>query len=353
MNIRTVLIPMQSPVSLRTRCALALLLSVLGSVALAAESPGLPIDMQAVRMHGKGGPEVLRFERAPLPQVGDGQVLIRVRAAGVNPIDWKIRQWGRRAGGGQPWIPGFDAAGAIAQVGDGVERWRVGDEVMAHTSPVGGGAYAEYAVANARDIALKPRGMSFDEAGGIATAGVTVWNYLVRSVGSLEKKRVLIHGGAGGVGSAAVQIAKARGAVVIATASARNHEYLRSIGADETIDYTTTRFEDAARDIDIVFDTVGGETLQRSYAVVRRGGTLISVADGVSSRECAERALSCPDEAPNQASSVALDAIRELAEAGKFRLNVEKAFPLQQAAEAQELNRQGRTRGKIVLRVGT
>lgn len=337
----------------RTRCAFALLGFFLLNATLAAEPAALPSDMQAVRMHGKGGPEVLRAERVPLPEVGDGQVLIHVRAAGVNPIDWKIRQWGRRAGQGQPWIPGFDAAGVIAQVGEDVERWRVGDEVVAHTSPVGGGAYAEYAIANARDIALKPRDMSFDEAAGIPTVGVTVWNYLVRNVDSLQGKRILIHGGAGGVGSAAVQIAKARGAVVIATASARNHEYLRSIGAAQTIDYTTTKFEDAARDIDIVFDTVGGETLERSYAAARRGGTLISVAGAVSAQLCAERGLTCPDEASSRGSGEALEAIRELAEAGKFSLNVERTFPLAQAGAAQELNRQGRTRGKIVLRVAT
>lgn len=343
---------MLSSVAPRIRCALALLCFVLGSAAL-AESPALPPDMQAVRMHGKGGPEVLRVERLPLPRVGSDQVLIRVRAAGVNPVDWKIREWGRRPGQPQEWIPGFDAAGVIAQVGKGVERWRVGDEVIAHTSPVGGGAYAEYAVANARDVARKPSGMGFEEAAGIPTVGVTVWNYLVRTAGSLAGKRILIQGGAGGVGSAAVQIAKARGAHVIATASGRNHEYLRSIGVDQTIDYTTTKFEDAARDVDIVFDTVGDETLQRSYVVVRRGGMLISVAGRVSAQECAERAISCPNEAPSQGSGVALDAIRELAEAGKFRLNVERAFPLEQAAQAQELNRRGRTRGKIVLRVGT
>jgi NADPH:quinone reductase-like Zn-dependent oxidoreductase len=331
------------------RSAPALLLLVLANVSFATESP-LPADMQAVRMHGRGGPEVLRLDRAPLPQVRNGQVLIRVRAAGVNPVDWKIRKRGTRSGA--PWIPGFDAAGVIAKVGSGVEKWRVGDEVMAHISPVGGGGYAEYAVANARDTARKPRGMSFEEAAGIPTVGVTVWNYLIKNVDPLEGKRILIHGGAGGVGSVAVQIAKARGAHVIATASARNHAYLRSIGADELIDYNTTKFENAAKNVDIVFDTVGGETLQRSPAVLRKGGTLISIAGRASSQGCAQRGLSCPDEAPNDASGVPLDAIGQLAEAGKFHLNVDRTFPLGQAAEAQELNRKGHTRGKIVLVVG-
>jgi NADPH:quinone reductase-like Zn-dependent oxidoreductase len=331
------------------RSAPALLLLVLANVSFATESP-LPADMQAVRMHGRGGPEVLRLDRAPLPQVRNGQVLIRVRAAGVNPVDWKIRKRGTRSGA--PWIPGFDAAGVIAKVGPDVENWRVGDEVMAHISPVGGGGYAEYAVANARDIASKPRGMSFEEAAGVPTVGVTVWNYLIKNVDTLEGKRILIHGGAGGVGSVAVQIAKTRGAHVIATASARNHAYLRSIGADELIDYNTTKFEDAAKNVDIVFDTVGGETLQRSPAVLRKGGTLISIAGRAPSQECTQRGLSCPDEAPNDASGVPLDAIGQLAEAGKFHLNVDRTFPLGQAAEAQELNRKGHTRGKIVLVVG-
>jgi NADPH:quinone reductase-like Zn-dependent oxidoreductase len=350
-DAHTVVIPMLSSASLRTRCALALLGFLAVNVTLAAEPPALPSDMQAVRMHGKGGPEVLRLERVPVPQVGGDQVLIRVRAAGVNPVDWKLRERGARAG--QAWIPGFDAAGVIAKAGTSVERWRAGDEVIAHISPVGGGGYAEYAVANARDIALKPRGMSFEEAAGIPTVGVTVWNYLVRNIDSVKGKRILIHGGAGGVGSAAVQIAKARGAHVIATASGRNHEYLRSIGVDQAIDYTTTRFEDAARDVDIVFDTVGGETLQRSYAIVRRGGTLISIVGRLSAQECAQRGINCPDEAASEGSGVALDAIRDLAEAGKFRLNVDRTFPLAEAAQAQELNRKGHTRGKIVLRMGT
>lgn len=335
------------PVRARTVRAIALCCLALAGPTSAAETGALPANMKAVRMHGSGGPEVLKVERLPLPRLRDDQVLIRVRAAGVNPVDWKIRERGRRAG--QEWIPGFDAAGVIVKVGKDVQRWKAGDEVMALTSPSGGGAYAQYVTVNARDIAAKPRAMKFEEAAGIPTVGVTVWNYLVRPAGSLEGKRVLIHGGAGGVGSSAVQIAKARGAHVTATASARNHAYLRSIGADEVIDYTTTKFEDAARDIDIVFDTVGGETLQRSHVVPRRGGMLISIAGRASAQQCTERGIQCPDEAPNEGATAALDAIRQLAEAGKFSLNVDRTFPLDQAAQAQELNRQGRTRGKIVL----
>jgi NADPH:quinone reductase-like Zn-dependent oxidoreductase len=334
----------------RTTWALALATFAVGGFALAEAPPALPSTMQAVRMHGAGGPEVLRLARVPLPQVGEGQVLLRVRAAGVNPVDWKIRERGRGAAR-EPWIPGFDAAGVIAKVGPGVAGWKVGDEVMALLGPSGGGGYAEYARVNARDVARKPRGMGFEEAAGIPTVGVTVFGHLVRPVESLKGKRVLIHGGAGGVGSAAVQIAKAHGAHVIATASARNHDYLRSIGVDQAIDYGTTRFEDAARDVDLVFDTVGGETLARSYGVVGRGGTLISIVERVSAERCAQRGLSCPDEAELAGAGAALEAIRELAEAGKFRLNVDRTFPLAQAAQAQELNRKGHTRGKIVLRM--
>jgi NADPH:quinone reductase-like Zn-dependent oxidoreductase len=301
-------------------------------------------------MHGAGGPDALRVERVPLPEVGDGQVLLRVRAAGVNPVDWKIRERGRRAER-EPWIPGFDAAGLIAKLGPGVTGWKVDDEVIALLSPSGGGGYAEYARVNARDIARKPRDMGFEEAAGIPTVGVTVYGYLVNAVESLQGKRVLIHGAAGGVGSAAVQIAKAHGAHVIATASARNHDYLRSIGVDQAIDYRTTKFEASARDVDIVFDTVGGETLERSYDVLRRGGTLISIVERVSAERCAQQGLTCPDEAESDGAGEALDSIRQLAEAGKFRMNVDRAFPLAEAAQAQELNREGRTRGKIVLRM--
>lgn len=326
--------------------------TALALVALALAGATLPPDMQAVRIHGAGGPEVLKLERVPVPQAGEGQVLLRLRAAGVNPVDWKIRERGRRSAN-EPWIPGFDGAGVIAGVGAGVTGWKVGDEVMALLSPSGGGGYAEYAVAHARDIARKPKDMTFEEAAGIPTVGQTVYGYLVRPLDTLEGKRVLIHGGAGGVGSAAVQIAKARGAHVIATASARNHDYLRSIGVDQAIDYTTTKFEDAARDVDVVFDTVGGETLARSYAVLGAGGILISIVERTSPDRCAERRISCPPPAPAEGAGVALEAIRELAEAGRFSLHVERAFPLAEAAQAQELNREGRTRGKIVLRIGS
>ncbi|HEU4531062.1 MAG TPA: NADP-dependent oxidoreductase [Steroidobacteraceae bacterium] len=322
------------------------------TAAIAADSSALPQDMQAVRAHGSGGPEVLRYERAPLPGVADDQVLIRVRAAGVNPIDWKLRERGPRGGAGNERILGFDAAGVIAKVGKEVQGWRVGDEVVALTSPAGGGAYAEYVAAFARDVARKPKNMTFEQAAGLPVAVTTVWSYLVRTVDSLEGKRLLIHGGAGGVGSVAVQIAKARGAIVIATASARNHDYLRSIGADETIDYTKVRFEQAARDIDIVFDTVGGETLERSYVVPRRGGTLISIAGRLNLQQCTERGLDCPPPEGNEGAGVSLEAVRALSEAGKFSLNVDRTFPLAQAAQAQELNRAGRTRGKIILVVG-
>ncbi len=317
--------------------------------ASAADSATLPQDMRAVRLHGKGGPEALRLERVPLPQAADDQVLIRVRAAGVNPIDWKLRERGARSG--QPRILGFDAAGTIVAMGADVKGWKAGDEVMALTSPSGGGAYAEFVVAYARDIARKPKSLSFDEAAGVPTVGSTVWTYLVLNAGDLKGKRILIQGGAGGVGSVAVQIAKARGAHVLATASGRNHEYLRSIGVDEPIDYTKLRFEDAARDVDIVFDTVGGDTLQRSYAVVKRGGMLISIVNAVSARECDSRGISCPPEASGSGAHEALAAIGELAEARRFRINVDRVFPLKEAAQAQELNKAGHTRGKVILRV--
>jgi NADPH:quinone reductase-like Zn-dependent oxidoreductase len=337
----------------RLRGALALLCIATGPAVLAADSSALPSQMNAVRAHGKGGPEVMRYERVPLPKVGDDQVLIRVRAAGVNPIDWKLRNWGPRAGKPQERILGFDVAGVVAAAGKNVKGWRAGDEVVALTSPAGGGGYAEYAVANSEDIARKASNMSFEQAAGIPVAGTTVWNYLVRNA-DLKGKRILVQGGAGGVGSAAVQIAKARGAVVVATASARNHDYLRSIGADEVIDYTKVKFEDAARDIDIVFDTVGGETLQRSYAVPRRGGMLITIVERLSAQECSERGISCPDEAtPAEGAGISLEEIRKLAEAGKFQINVDRTFPLPEAAQAQELNREGRTRGKIVLTIGS
>lgn len=330
------------------RFPLALGTLIVSAVVAASGAEG----MLAVRAHATGGTEVLRVERIAIPQAAAGQVRIKVAAAGVNPVDWKIREkgFGRVISSEAPWIPGFDVAGTVDSVGEGVSGWRAGDAVVASLQNAPQGGYAEYAIAPAEDVVRAPAGWSLEAAAGLPTVGTTVWRYLVQAGGIRKGERLLVQGGAGGVGSVAVQVAKAHGARVIATASARNADYLRSIGADEVIDYQAARFEDRVSGVDIVFDTVGGETLARSLAVVRPGGRLVTVAGRPDSAACEAARVLCIGGPRPEPLGPALREIVALAEAGKLALNIDRVFPLEEAAQAQELNRAGRTRGKIVLR---
>lgn len=308
--------------------------------------------MRALRMHEYGPSEVLRIETIPAPSPGAGEVRIRVHAAGVNPIDWKVRsgKLQKNYPVRLPYIPGRDISGTIDSVGSGVTRWKTGEAVIANAE---GGGFAEYVVVTERDIARKPARLSHEQAAGIPVASLTAWRTLIEAADVQKDQRVLIHGGAGGVGSVAVQLAHWRGAHVIATASERNHEYLKSIGADEVIDYRSTRFEDAAKHIDVVLDTVGGETLARSSAVLRRGGMLLSIVGIPSAQACSERRILCPEwEAQNpQYAGEQLAKVGQLFDAGNIKMTVEAMFPLEDANEALELSEAGRARGKIIVKV--
>jgi NADPH:quinone reductase-like Zn-dependent oxidoreductase len=337
--------------------------SVIASLFLAASAATLPVvgapatQMRAIRMHDYGGAEVLRLETVPVPQPGEGQVRIRVHAASINPIDWKIRAgllkkfYPVRL----PYIPGRDVAGTIDAVGPGVPRWKAGDAVIAMVDlvPPGGGAYSEYVVVPAQHVAPKPARLSFAQAAGIPLVALTAWQSLIETADLQRGQKILIHGGAGGVGSMAVQIAHWRGAHVVATASQRNHAYLKSIGADEVIDYRATRFEDIVTDADIVLDTVGGETLQRSPAALKEGGTLVSIVGLLSPAFCSERKIRCPDpeSATRPQPREPLVQISRLFDSGDLQVHVDAVFPLEEAGEAQRQSEMGRTRGKIILRV--
>jgi NADPH:quinone reductase-like Zn-dependent oxidoreductase len=305
-------------------------------------------------MHGYGGPEVLRVDDVPIPEPGAGQVRVRIHSVGINPFEWKLREGRMRARIELklPHIPGFDVAGVIDKLGAGADSWKFGDAVVAalHRAPQGG--YAQYAVVSIEDIVMKPATLSFDEAACLPTAGTTAWRFLVELAGLRSGQIVFIQGGAGGVGSAAVQIAKARGARVITTASAHNVEYLRSLGADEIINYRVERFEPHMRSADIVLDTVGGEVLERSAAAMQPGATLVCPAGPPPAEQCERAQIKCPPAVwPPSAFGPRLREITALVEAGKFRVNIDKVFALEDASIAQELNRQAHTRGKIVLRV--
>jgi NADPH:quinone reductase-like Zn-dependent oxidoreductase len=285
----------------------------------------------------------VKMESMPIPEPGPGQVRVKVHAVSVNPVDWKIAA---RAAPGSRQVAGRDLAGVIDAVGDGNGTWKVGDEIIgiAHT-----GSYAQYALASTNAIALKPKKMSFQESAGLPIVAETAYRAVILVADVQKGQRVLIHGGAGGVGSQAVQIAKARGAYVIATASARNHEFLRSLGADETIDYTTTRFEDQVKDVDVVVNTADADTNARSIGVVRQGGILVSVVGAPNAGACTAARIRCS--VTGLVNGEMLSKVVELADAGKLKVSIERRMPLTDAAKAWELNRAGHTRGKIILDV--
>jgi len=246
-------------------------------------------------------------------------------------------------------VQGADASGIVVALGAGVSAFKCGDAVVAYLDDSPQGGYAEYATVVVSSVAPKPVGLTFREAAAYPLVAVTAWQ-MIEVAHVAKGDRVLVQGGAGGVGAMAVQIAKARGAYVIATASARNQEYLKSIGADETIDYTATAFEQVLHDLDVVLDTVGGDTLKRSPAVLKKGGRLITITGRPPADVCAARGITCVTAGASNGGN-ALAQVSDLVRKGQLRVNVEATFPLEKAGEAQELNRAGHTRGKIVLDV--
>ncbi|MCX5145249.1 MULTISPECIES: NADP-dependent oxidoreductase [unclassified Streptomyces] len=306
--------------------------------------------MRAVVVSQWGGPEVLTEVEAERPEPGLNEILVRVHAAGVNPVDWKTRASGGLIGWGEVPMVGWDVSGTVEAVGPGVTLYRAGDEVygMPHF-PRQAGGYAEYVVAPTRHFARKPAALDHVQAAALPLAALTAWQALVDTAGVSAGQRVLVHAAAGGVGHLAVQIAKARGAYVIGTASAGKHELLRELGADEVLDYRTTDFEDAVSDVDIVIDAVGGDYGQRSLKVLKPGGHLVT--------------LPGPDGLPADPQGVhaswvlvepdlkGLEEIAALADQGLLKPLIDTVLPLEQAAKAHEIGEQGRTTGKIVLTV--
>ena len=284
-----------------------------------------------------------QLQTVPKPVPQPGQVRIRVRAASVNPVDWKQAA---HAAPGTRMIPGRDLSGVIDATADAAGPWQVGQAVIAIAT---GGSFAEYALASVNAVAAKPQRLSFEEAAGMPVTGETAWRALVTIADVKPGQRVLIHGGAGGVGSSAVQIAKARGAYVIATASPSHDAFLRSLGVDELLDYHKVRFEQKLKGIDVVLNTVDADTGARSIAVVRPGGILVSVAGAAPEAQCEAANIRCA--VTGHATGEMLRSLSELADQGKFRIHIDRQFPLAEAAKSLELNRQGHTGGKIILEV--
>ncbi|MHC3467249.1 NADP-dependent oxidoreductase [Streptomyces sp. 7R007] len=309
--------------------------------------------MRAISQDVLGGPEVLREVQIERPEPRTNEVLVRVRAAGVNPTDWKHRATGGFLGE-PPFVLGWDVSGVVEAVGVGVARFKPGDEVFGMLSyPFGHGSHAEYVTGPARWFAHKPASIDHVQAGALPLVSLTAWQALVEYADVRPGQRVLIHAAAGGVGHVATQIAKARGAYVIGTASAGKHEFLRGIGVDEAIDYRETDFAEAVKDVDVVLDTIGGETSTRSLRVLRPGGLVVSILP-VGSNDFPEEAERLGVRALRMlvdASHSGMEAIAALVEAGKLRATIAGTFPLADAAEAHRLGDTGRTTGKLVLTV--
>lgn len=292
----------------------------------------------AVIVNGK-----VEMQKVPVPEPQPGQVRVRVHAAGVNPVDWKLAAFNRGPG---VRIAGRDLAGVIDAVGPAVDGWHTGDAIIG-VAARGSGSYAEYALASVKAIAHKPNGMSFEEAAGMPVVGETAWRAIV-TVGNVQPgQKVLIHGGAGGVGSSAVQIAKARGAYIIATASPRNNDFLKSLGVNRVIDYHTTRFEDVVSGLDLVLNTVKPDYNDRSISVLKPGGILISIVGPPPAQKCAAAHIRCG--VTGLATGEMLSHVVDLANAGKFHIYIDRRMPLAQANEAWDLSRAHHTRGKIIL----
>ena len=308
--------------------------------------------MKAIRIHRFGGPEVLDLEDVPVPQPRENELLVRIHAASVNPVDYKIRR------GTVPWVThemlpitlGRDLSGTIESGGAGVDAFRLGEAVYAMLGGIDRGSYAEYVVVKPNEAAAKPVRLSHVEAAAVPLAGLTAWQGLFDHGNLQAGQTVLIQGGSGGVGHFAIQFAKVKSATVLTTVSAQNLDFVRELGADRAIDYHSQRFEELARDVDLVLDLVGGETQERSWSVLKPGGILVSALGEPSREKAIQKGLRGMGfrAQPNAAQ---LTEIGRLIDQGQVRPIVSATCPLAEARHAQEQLERGHLRGKIVLKV--
>lgn len=310
--------------------------------------------MRAVTQDAPGGPEVLQLVETAVPVPGPTEILVRVQAAGINPTDWKTRARGYFYGSeAPPFTLGFDVAGTVAAVGPGVTVHSPGDAVLGMPRfPKPAGAYAEYVTGPARHFVAAP-GLDPVQAAGLPLAGLTAWQALVDTAHVQPGQRVLVQAAAGGVGHLAVQIAKARGAYVLGTASSAKHEFVRTLGADEAIDYTAGPIDELVTDVDVVLDTLGGEARERSLGCLRPGGTLVSVIPpaGFDSSLLPRRGDVTVRWMLVEPDAAGLQQLVDLTVKGALTVHVERTFALADAAEAHRHGERGRTTGKLVLTV--
>jgi NADPH:quinone reductase-like Zn-dependent oxidoreductase len=308
--------------------------------------------MKAVVVNEYGGPEVLKYQDLPRPEPKEDEILVRVMAAAVNPVDSYVRQgmFAKRGIDNRPLVIGSDIAGVVEKTGANAKRFKPGDAVYCYLSVTRGGAYAEFAIAKESETALKPKNISFEEAAAVPLAGTTAWQALIDSAKIDKGQTILIHGGSGGVGSFAIQIAKTRGLKTIATASTEHQTTLKQLGTDQAIDYTTTKFEDVVKDVDAVLNCARADALARSYGVVKKGGVIVSITDEPDQSECAKRSLACSRMGAHPETKV-LEELAKLIEAGKMKPIVSQTFPLAEAGKAHQQIETRHTLGKIVLKV--
>jgi NADPH:quinone reductase-like Zn-dependent oxidoreductase len=317
-----------------------------------------PGEMEAIIQNGTGGPEVLSLQTVPVSEPRKGQALIRVYAAAVNPIDWKIR-----GGYGPPpppgsgpvvRIPGTDVSGVIEKTGSEETSFKPGDPVVSmigRTIPGLNGSYAQFVLAPVENITPKPANLTYAEASCLGTAAMTAAR-AIHMIKLTRGQRLLITGAAGGVGSSAVQIARAIGAHVTGIASSGHHPFLRAIGADEIIDYTSVRFEEQVKEVDAVIDTIGKDTAVRAVSIVKKGGMFVTTVMRSGEEECAKAGVTFLSTGPGSgglSEGELLREVTELAEAGKLKIHIDRTYPLEKAADAQNYNQAGHTEGKVVL----
>jgi len=306
--------------------------------------------MKAVIIHEYGGSEVLKLEDIPRPEPKESEVLVRVIASGVNPADPLIvsGKYAKEFGTHLPLVPGYDVAGIVEKTGAKIAKLKIGDSVYGYV--LWGGGWAEHAVMTEGEAAIKPASLSYVDAAAMPLTALTAWQALIDVAKLTAGQTVLIHGGSGGVGSMAIQIAKARGAKVIATASTANQDLLKQLGADVAIDYTKTKFEDVAKDVDVVLDPIGKDTLARSYAVVKKGGFIATLVSRLDQTELDKHGIR-GESIASRPEAAELAEITKLIEAKKIKPVVTEVLPLTEAVKAFEQAETHHTRGKIVLKI--
>ena len=306
--------------------------------------------MKAMVVHEYGGPEVLKLEDVPRPEPKENEILVRVIASGVNPVDALIvsGKYAKEFGTHVPLTPGYDIAGVVEQTGAKITKFKIGDPIYGFV--LWGGGFAEYAVATEGEAAIKPKSLSYSEAASVPLVVLTAWQALIDAGKLSSGQTVLIHGGSGGVGTMAIQIAKARGGRVIATASTANQHLLKELGADVAVDYTKEKFEDAAKAVDLVLDTVGKDTLTRSYGVVKKGGFIATLVARLDQAELDKRGIRGASISVKPDANE-LEQITKLIEAKKIKPVVSQELPLAEATRALQQAATHHTRGKIVLKI--